>query len=68
MTDGYTAGCAIMDAVKPETEARIVTAGERYAKADAALDAARAELIAAMKAAKDEDPKTAIEKIARLTR
>jgi hypothetical protein len=62
-----TAECVIIDRVSPETESRIVRAGERYAAADAALKAARTELVDAMLAAKDEDPAASTEKIARLT-
>jgi hypothetical protein len=65
MSDPHAAGCVIMDAVKPETEAWIVRAGERYAAADAAKRAARADLIAAMSEGKSEGAAT--EKIARLT-
>ena len=51
------AGCAIMDYVMtPETEARIVAAADRYAKADAERKAAHADLVAAMSQGKVEDP------------
>jgi hypothetical protein len=66
------AGCAIIGRVMtPETEARIRQAGERYAEVMARTDAerseVRADLVAAMKAGRAEDPDISNEKIARLT-
>lgn len=59
-------GCAIMEPVSEERQARIARLGRAYAKATEQLDSVRAELAAEMRAEYDQDG-TPYEKIARLT-
>lgn len=66
MTASTANGCAIMEPVSDERQARITRLGRAYAKADEQLKAVRAELAAEMRDEYEQDG-TPYEKIARLT-
>jgi hypothetical protein len=66
MTTGIADGCAIIEAVSSERQARIAKLGRAYAKATEQLDAIRDELTGEMRAEYTED-RTPYETIARLT-